>query len=329
MKILSNIPITELPISMEKYDLNITSIDKADSNEAYYKSVMSDYDIWIEEDPKRITKEVIEAGINLKWIHVGRVGYDGAHLHTIRKKGIILTNSKGCNNIFIAEDVILKMLMLSRNSYQYFKQQQQKKWQAYRKKPLTGNIKEDLRIFGESTFSLFNKTIGILGTGAIGMEIAKRTKAFDMKVYGYNKSGRSVPNFDFIMNGDMLYPMLKKCDYVVCAFPLNKDTLDLCNMRFFKSMKESSYFINVSRGEVVNEDDLEEALNSEIIRGAAIDVASLEPLPNASKLWDTKNLIVTPHQAWISEHTFQKIKDIIIENIKYYPDKRKMINVIE
>lgn len=329
MKIITNVPFPSEHPSLEAYELDVTYVDRDESHVENYKAMMADYDIWIEMDPIKITREVIEAGKNLKWIHVGRVGFDGADLDAAKERGIILTNSRGCNNIPISEDVVLKMLMLSRDSYRYFTHHQQKTWKIHADQPLTGSVDKNMQILSRTAFTLLNKTIGILGTGMIGKEIAKRVKPFGMKVNGFNHSGRKVEGFDQIFNGHSLSEMLVECDYVVTAFPLTGETEGLCNRAFFKTMKKTAYFINISRGEVVNEEDLMDALDAGEIKGAAIDVAIMEPLPETSRLWETENLIITPHQAWLSETTYQNIKDIISVNLQAYLEDEDMINLIQ
>jgi phosphoglycerate dehydrogenase-like enzyme len=192
MKIITNVPFPSQHPGLSSYDLEVTFVEDHESHVENYKNVMSDYDVWIEMDPIKITREVIEAGKNLKWIHVGRVGFDGADLEAIKERGIILTNSKGCNHIPISEDVILKMLMLSRDSYRYFSHHQEKKWAIHVDQPLTRNADDNMQILSRSAFTLLGKTVGILGTGMIGKEIARRVKSFGTLVCGYNRSGRSV-----------------------------------------------------------------------------------------------------------------------------------------
>lgn len=328
MRILTNVPFPKENVALEKYNFDVTVIEHKDSHIENYKKIIGDYDIWIEMDPEKITKEVIEAGERLKWIHVGRVGFDGADLKAVKENRIIITNSKGCNHIPISEDVVLKMLMLSRDAYRYFSKQQEKKWELHAEEPLTGNADANMRILSKSACSLLGKTIGILGTGMIGKEIAKRVKGFGMEVCGYNRSGMLAENFDRIYTPESLYEMLSDCDYVVAAFPLTYETQQFCNKKFFSQMKPSAYFINISRGEVVNETDLIEALERGHIKGAAIDVTTEEPLPSDHELWETRNLIITPHQAWLAETTYQNVKDIISHNLIAYMEDGEMINKI-
>jgi len=328
MRILTNVPFPKENVALQKYNFDVTVIEHKDSHIENYKKIIGDYDIWIEMDPEKITQEVIEAGERLKWIHVGRVGFDGADLKAAKENDIIITNSKGCNHIPISEDVVLKMLMLSRDSYKYFFRHQEKRWELHTDEPLTGDADKNMQILSRSAFSMLNKTVGILGTGMIGKEIAKRVKGFGMKVYGYNRSGRFLEHFDRIYTADSLNEMLSCCDYVIAAFPLTKETYGRCNKIFFSQMKESAYFINISRGEVVNEADLIDALEKDLIRGAAIDVAIKEPLPEDHELWETKNLIITPHQAWLAETTYQNVKDIISHNLIAYMEDGEMINKI-
>lgn len=247
----------------------------------------------------------------LKWVQVPSSGYDRVDIQLLKNRNIILTNGRGAYSVAIAEDIFSKMLLFARNVDTYVKDQKQKKWQS-----------------GLDTFELQGKTIGILGAGSIGKETALRAKCFGMKTLGVNTSGNKVDGFDLIYPAKSMDKLLAESDFVICALPLNQETRGLINRDSFKIMKKSSFFINVGRGPIVVEKDLIQALKEKEIAGAGLDVFEEEPLDSNSPLWQLPNVYITPHQAGRGDHSRDKVKEIFAHNLKTYPDKEEMINVV-
>ena len=150
-----------------------------------------------------------------------------------------------------------------------------------------------------------------------------------MTVYGVKQSMSAEPNVDKLFPPDALYELLPSADFVIVTLPLTPETENLFSKKAFETMKPSAFFINVSRGPVVNETDLVEALREETIGGAALDVFCEEPLPTDSPLWDAPNLLITPHHAATSPRYMERALQVFIENLKVYPDASKMRNVID
>lgn len=166
---------------------------------------------------------------------------------------------------------------------------------------------------------IHENTIGIIGVGTIGKETAKIAKAFGMKVLGLRHSGKAEEYVDEIYTSNQLDLLLPKCDYVVVTLPLTKETFHLFGAEQFKQMKTSAYFINIGRGEIVNEEDLVMALKDGEIAGAGLDVFEKEPLSVDSPLWGMENAIITPHTAGPTEHYNKRVvEDILIPNLKDY-----------
>ena len=172
-------------------------------------------------------------------------------------------------------------------------------------------------------------TVGILGTGSIGQEIAKRIAAFNTHIIGYNQSGRFVEYFDEIVTGsEGLNSLLSKSDYVIVSLPLNKGTKFLINKENLRLMKENAIIINIARGEIINQDDLIEALENKIIKGAGLDVVYPEPLAKDSKLWKLDNVFITPHNSFSSPKTTKRLISLIIENLNNYLNNKELKNYI-
>jgi phosphoglycerate dehydrogenase-like enzyme len=273
--------------------------------------VGKDRDIWQEHlhDAEIITgwkkgieKECLAPQSKLKWIQTWSAGVDSVPLESLESKNIIVTSANGVHAYPISESIFAFMLGLTRKIHTYVKNQQEKKWHH-------SGIKLEMH----------EKTIGIIGVGAIGKETAKIAKAFGMRVLGVRHSGKQQEYVDEMYTTDQLDMVLPNCDYVVVTLPLTKDTKNLFDSKKFDLMKPSAFFINIGRGEIVVEGDLITALQNGIIAGAGLDVFEQEPLSADSPLWEMENVIITPHIAGSTEHYNQRvIENILIPNLKNY-----------
>ncbi|MBQ8860764.1 MAG: D-2-hydroxyacid dehydrogenase [Ruminococcus sp.] len=156
-----------------------------------------------------------------------------------------------------------------------------------------------------------DKTIGIVGFGAIGQAVAKIALAFNMKVLAYNRSPKSFQDVEFTG----LDTLLENSDIVTVHCPLNNESNEMFNRETFSKMKKGAFFVNTARGGVMNESDLINALNSGHLGGAGIDVLSIEPMSKDSKLPKTEKLIITPHIAWAPIETRERLIEIVYDNI--------------
>ncbi|WP_040206128.1 D-2-hydroxyacid dehydrogenase [Neobacillus jeddahensis] len=273
--------------------------------------VSKDKEIWQEhaKDAEIIAgwKKGIEAyclGPNskLKWLQAWSAGIDSLPLASLQDNEIILTSANGVHAFPISETIFALMLGLTRKIHTYVKNQQTKTWHH-----------------AHMDLEMHEKTIGIIGVGAIGKETAKIAKAFGMTVLGVRHSGQPADHIDEMYTPDQLNHLLPKCDYVVVTLPHTKETHHLFAAAQFKAMKSSAFFINIGRGEIVVEDDLIQALQDDIIAGAGLDVFEKEPLSADSTLWEMENVIVTPHTAGSTEHYNQRVvENILIPNLKTY-----------
>ncbi len=169
----------------------------------------------------------------------------------------------------------------------------------------------------------------IIGLGNIGREIARKAKAFDMKVTGIKRTEGKVKYVDEVFSMDNLDILLEKSDFVVIATPFTPLTGNMIGEKEFKKMKKSAFLINVARGEIVNEKALIYALKNKEIAGAVLDVFSREPLPGDSELWDMENLIITPHISWLTEKTSERVINAVTANIERYLEGKEIKNLID
>ena len=163
---------------------------------------------------------------------------------------------------------------------------------------------------------LSGKTIGIVGFGAIGKKVSEIANAFSMKVLAFNRSKKEAQDVTFV-DFDTL---LSESDIVTVHCPLNSESENLFDKNAFDKMKKGAFFINTARGAVMNEKDLIDALESEHLGGAGVDVLSIEPMSKECNLPHTKNLLITPHIAWAPIETRERLIDIVYNNLKCFID---------
>ena len=251
---------------------------------------------------KGIEEVCLSPHSKLKWLQTWSAGVNNLPLQSLESRNIIVTSANGVHAYPISETIFAFMLGLTRKIHTYVNNQQARKWHHSGMK-----------------LEMHEKTVGIIGVGTIGKEVAKIAKAFGMKVLGVRHSGMRQQFVDEMYTTNQLNEILPSCDYVVVTLPLTKETHRLFGSKQFDLMKSSAFFINIGRGEIVNEEALIHALREGIIAGAGLDVFEREPLSVDSPLWDMENVIITPHTSGSTEHYNQRvIKNILIPNLKDY-----------
>jgi phosphoglycerate dehydrogenase-like enzyme len=251
---------------------------------------------------KGIEKDCLAPNSKLRWLQTWSAGIDSLPLESLKSNNITVTSANGVHSYPISETIFAMMLGFSRKIHTYVKNQQERKWHH-------SGIKQEIH----------EKTLGIIGVGVIGKEVAKIAKAFGMKVLGVRHSGKPQEFVDEMYTIDQLEAVLPNCDFIVVTLPLTKDTRNLFGAKQFGLMKDSVFFINVGRGETIVEQDLVTALREGIIAGAGLDVFEQEPLTVDSPLWNMENVIITPHTSGSTEHYNQRVvEDILIPNLKNY-----------
>ncbi len=259
----------------------------------------------------RAERELIEACTSLKWLFSISAGVEKLPFDLLKKKGVIVTNSRGIHGEQISEQVLGMMLCFSRNLIRCSKNQAKKIW-------------EQLLPVEE----LSGKNLCIIGAGAIGREIARKASAFDMNITGIKKQPENLEYFNSVTGIDRLRENLMTADYAVLITPLTDETYHLMGKEEFASMKKSSVFINVSRGDTVDEDALIYALLNGIIAGAGLDVFHTEPLPPENPLWKMENVIITPHNSGVSPHYMEKCFDLFVKSLAEFREGKIPPNLI-
>ena len=243
--------------------------------------------------------EVIEACDHLKYIDVAFTGVDHVDLEAAKRKGVAVSNASGYSNESVAELAIEMMLSLLRNVPQMDAR-------ARGGKTKDGLVGSELK----------GKTVGIIGTGAIGSRTAELCRAFGCKTIAYNGfgSGKNKPDYITYMP---LKEMLEQADIVTLHCPLTEQSRGMINAETIACMKPTAYLINAARGPVVDSQALADALNSDKIAGAGIDVLEMEPpFPTEHPLLKAKHTIITPHIAFASKESMKIRADIVFKNIE-------------
>ncbi|OWZ84919.1 D-2-hydroxyacid dehydrogenase [Natranaerobius trueperi] len=269
------------------------------ANESIMDIEICDSDIFISWG-RFITPERIARGKNLKWVHALSTGVDKFLIPEIISSDMLLSNSRGIHKEQISEHVFSFLLPYVRRQFDYRKMQKRKEW-------------EHLTISG-----LANKTIGIVGLGSIGEEIAKKAKVFDMTVVATKKNPTNSIFVDKMYSSKELNKILPMVDFLVLIVPLTDETQNLIGEKELSLMKKSAFLVNMARGGVVDEKALYKALIDNEIAGAGLDVFSKEPLPQDSPLWELDNCYITPHVGGVSPDYTKKAMALFKENLQAY-----------
>jgi phosphoglycerate dehydrogenase-like enzyme len=238
---------------------------------------------------------------DLKYVQVTSAGLDRVPVREINYRLIVLKNARGVYSIPIAEWVVLKVLEIVKDSKHFYEAQTEHKWLKSR------NLTE-----------LPGQKAVIIGFGHIGKEIAKRLQAFGVKIVAINTKSREHPEADDCFGICDLCEILPDCDIVISTLPLKEETRHLISEKEFGLMKDGSIFVNVSRGAVVDEQALINAVANHKFRGVALDVFEEEPLKPEHPFWSLENVIITPHNCYVSDKIKERMICIIMKNLENY-----------
>ena len=241
---------------------------------------------------------------NLKYIGLFATGYNNIDVDYCRKSGITVCNAGSYSTNAVAQHTFALILEHYSNVGRYSAFCHDGGWQTA----------ETFSPFVFPLNEVADKTIGIVGFGAIGQAVAKIAQAFSMKVLAFNRSHKSFDGVEFVD----LDTLLKESDIVTVHCPLNDASSGMFSSDTFAKMKKGAFFVNTARGGVMVEQDLIDALESGHIAGAAVDVLSTEPMAKDSKLPHTENLLITPHIAWAPIETRERLIDIVCDNIECF-----------
>ena len=286
--------------------------------------------VFFAEDEKDVPEEFMDAEViygfgmgiaktsmNLKWLCVPSAGVDYLMKPgSFANEDCLLTNSSGAYGITIAEHMIAVSLMMMRRLTEFHEETMRSEWGVPRPQR-----------------SLMDCRITVLGTGDIGTAFAKRAKAFEpASIIGVSRSGESREScYDRMFKIDDLDKVLEETDLLAMSLPDTPETRNILSKERIALLPEGAYVVNVGRGSAIDEDALKEALESDHLAGAALDVFHTEPLPQDSPLWNTKNLLITPHVAGnlTLAHTLNTNVDMFLEDLRNYSEGLPLTHLVD
>ena len=250
----------------------------------------------------KLTNDVIEESNNLKIISRHGVGYDNIDLNASKSKNVTITITATANAVAVAEHVMFMLLSISKRKNMYDNAVKQGKFEDRNKLP--------------KTVEIWNKNILIAGFGRIGQALIKRCIGFEMKVFVYDPfvSKEVIEKFGGIKIDD-INDVCKDMDAISLHVPLNENTKNLINYELLKTMKNSCIVINAARGGIINEIDLNKALNENLIFGAGLDVFEIEPPSLENPLLKNNKVFLSPHTAAFTEECMTRMGIETIQNI--------------
>jgi phosphoglycerate dehydrogenase-like enzyme len=250
----------------------------------------------------------------LQWIQALGSGVGQFASSGLDGTAIVLTNGAGIGSVPIAEWVLARVLSVAKRLDEHAESQRRHQWE-----PRYGSM-------------LQGRTMVIVGLGAIGREVSRRTRAFGVHVIGIRRSwvpGMFSPDADELMGPGTLHEALGRADIIVVAAPGSRENDGLFDAAAFAATKPGAIFVNVARGSLVDEPALIAALESGQLRAAATDVARHEPLPPEDPLWDAPHLSISPHSSTSMEGYMERTFDQFFANLERYVDGRPLDNVVD
>ena len=244
----------------------------------------------------------------LRWVHTSAVAVETLALTELFARGVIVSNSRGVQATPIAEHVLAVMLALAKRLPAILEAQRDHRW-----------VQNDL-VGDRLPWLLRGRTLGVIGVGTIGSEVALLGKAFGMHVLGMRRrAGRDrVPGVDELLSYSELDLLLARADVIVIAAPLTPETTNMIGARQIARMKRGAVLINVGRARIVDHVALTEALRTGHVGGAALDVFHEEPLPAGDPLWSAPNAILTPHTSGFRQGHWDEVIDLFAENLERF-----------
>ncbi|MFO7636298.1 MAG: NAD(P)-dependent oxidoreductase [Clostridia bacterium] len=247
----------------------------------------------------------------LRFIQLPSAGYDMLPMEAIREKDILVSNARGVYSIPIAEWVVLKILEIYKETRFFDDNQRNRKWEKSR-----------------SVQELYGKTVGIVGTGSIGTETSKRLGAFGCRILGYSRNPGEKEGYQAIYHGFDFHMFLGLCDIVVLTLPLNSASRNLINTAALGAMKKDAVLVNISRGGIINQQELLRHLDQGGLKGVALDVFEEEPLAENHPFWEHPRVLVTPHNSFYSENIRGRLLALVRRNLQAYIRGERPENVI-
>ena len=294
----------------------------------------------------KLTPELLQAARRLRWVQSPTASLEHFMFPELVEHPCVLTNMRGLYSDVIADHVFGYVLCFARNFHHYIRNQLEARWAPVGGKPESPVPEEGARDQAElsgfvtgpahvsavdrSHLHLADQTLGVVGLGQIGSEIARRGLAFGMRVLAVDPVQTAAPpGMAALWRLDRLPDLLGESDFVVIAAPHTPETAKLFRRAQFRQMKPTAYLINIGRGAIVDLEDLVAALRASEIGGAGLDVYETEPLPRDHPLWRMPNVILTPHVAGNSPRIAERHLAVLLENVGRFSRGEPLTNVVD
>jgi len=288
----------------------VTTERKGDFSNKEFEAMLADAEVVYGYRPPQ---NIIARAPKLKWLQSMVAGVDHILYDDIVKSRVILTNMSGVHGTPVGEAAVSMMLIFAKRSMFCFQSKLEKRWERF-----------DPDI-------LRDKTVGIIGLGSIGGEVARLCKAFGMKVIATRRSAKRASRaryVDLLLPRTQLNELLSQSDYVVMVLPSTPETYRMVGERELRMMKPTAYLINVGRGSTLDEEALIRACEERWIAGAGLDAFTVEPLPKESKLWVLPNVFFSPHVSGRLTNYSDVTTRVFCENLKRYVAGKRLFNIV-
>lgn len=266
-----------------------------------------------------IPPEVLRAGPGLRWVHSGAAGVGGSLHSEMRESAVLFTNSAGIHGPPMAETVLAMAMHFFRGLDLATRGKAEKRWARDEFLAADSPVKE-----------LAGSTAVVVGFGGVGREVGSRLAALGVRVIGVRRrQPASGPEVHHVVGIEELHAMLPRADLLVLTVPGTDDTQRLIGRDELALLPEGAVLINVSRGTVIDEPALVDALTGGRVRGAGLDVFAQEPLPGASPLWELDNVLMTPHVSAVGRGFWERQVRLIEQNIARFLSDRPLLNLVD
>ncbi|MFW5952245.1 MAG: D-2-hydroxyacid dehydrogenase [Gemmatimonadota bacterium] len=267
-----------------------------------------------------IPAELLRQGRALRWVHSGAAGVRGSLTPELLRSDIVFTNSAGIHGPPVAETVLGYLLHFARGLDHALRAQHRGEWDKRPFDAADAPVRE-----------LSRSTVGIIGLGGLGREVAWRAAALGARVVGTRRRSLDVPleGVEVLRGDDALDRLLETSHYVVLTLPETTETRGLIDGPALDRMRPDAVLVNVARGGLVHTDALVDALRAGRLRGAALDTFPREPLPPGDPLWSVPGLLITPHTSAYTHRFWEREAELIVDNFRRYLSGEPLRNVVD
>lgn len=281
----------------------------------------------------KLTPDLLAAAPALGWVQSPTASLEHYVFAELLSHRCVVTNMRGIYSDVIADHVLGFILCFARNLHLYIRRQMEARWE-----PVGGEAGRTSFAVGPAQQSdmdrahlhIADQTLGIIGLGGIGREVARRGLALGMRVLAVDPiEGSAIAGLAGFWKPDRLLDLLGESDFVVIAAPHTPETERMIRHTQLRHMKRTAWLINVGRGAIVDLDDLVAALEAREIAGAGLDVFQVEPLPADHPLWRMENVIITPHVAACSPRIAERHLAVLLENVRRFVAGEPLLNVVD